>query len=442
MSPTHQQPKAGPTRRDFIGVASAAALSLVPGAAAAAQARETVGSASRPGTSAASAAALTAGQRPFLSPSAVTSVQGDVENAHALVSGGHATLTARPGGTAPLVVLDYDQIVGGQPQFLVRKVTGDVTLQAIYSESLPYLLPNGDGFGASLSSSAAEGTTSFVGVPGGAQLSRVENYQVAGPGPVHGHLLQAGQRFQAITLLGSGSVELSGVGFTPSFRLDTPDDPQAGTFRCSDPDLDQIWQIGVHTVNACSVPVGSVPPLYEAAPEGLVVYGCEYTAYRPGNGWTDYTASFTIEILRSEATWLVRSTSMSTGTMMVLCVSDDPLSISTPNTLRIYTMNQQPGALIAVVPMPFTVTAGTRYLVTVTVTGRTLTVAVNGTQVFSGSVPGMAASGSFGFANAQGAVSRATGLTVTSPAGTVLLSESLKATGRGTSLTRAWPAPT
>ena len=439
MSPGREQPGNGPSRRGFIGVVGiaggAAALSSVPGmrppgAVPGLQA----GYAPRCGPGADGApsvdANLTAETRFFITPAAVTRVQGDVKNAYALVYGGMATLTAEAGGTAPLIVLDYDEIVGGQPQFLVRNVTGDVTLQSFYSQSLPYLLPNGDGYGSGVSSNAAEGTISFVGVPAGAQLSRVENYQLTGPGPVQGHLLQAGQRFQAITLLGSGSIQVSGVGFTPSFRLDTPGDPRAGAFTCSDPSLDKIWQIGVHTVNACSVPIGSVPPFYVATPRGLVIFGCEYTGYTPGDGWTDYTASFNIEILQNEATWLVRSDSMSTGTMMVLCAADDTLPISTPNTLRVYTMNQQPVELIAVVPMPFTVAANTVYPVSVTVAGGTLTVAISGTQVFSGTVSGMNPSGGFGFANAQGALSRATGLTVTSSSGTVLLSESL--TGPGT----------
>jgi alpha-L-rhamnosidase len=428
---TREQPNAQPSRRGFMSIAGvaggAAALSSIPGLRSSGTVPSREAGAAPAGTPGVDAS-LAAETRFFISPSAVTSVQGDVENAHALVNGGTATLTARQGGNPPLIVLDYDQIVGGQPRFLVSRVTGDVTVQAIYSQSLPYLLPSGDGFGSS--SDIAERTISFVGDPGGAQLSRVENYQVTGPGPIRGHLLQAGQRYQAITLLGSGSIRISGVGFTPSFRLDTPDDPRAGAFACSDPDLDKIWQIGVHTVNACSVPVGSVPPIYEPTPEGLVVYGCEYTAYRPGDSWTDYTASFSIEILRNEATWLVRSSSQSTGTMMALCARDDTLPISSPNTLRIYIMNQQPTALIAVVPMPFEVTANTEYPVSVTVAGGTLTVTIKGTQVFSGTVPGMNASGSFGFANAQGALSRATSLTVTSPAGTVLLDERL--TGPGT----------
>jgi alpha-L-rhamnosidase len=405
VSHTREEPARHPSRRGFIGAAGiaggAAALSSIAGLRS-----SPAEAAGAPGAG----ATLTAERRPFISPSAVTSVQGDVENAHALVNGGTATLTARQGGAAPLIVLDYDQIVGGQPQFLVSRVTGDVTLKAIYSQSLPYLLPGGDGFGTN--NDAGERTISFVGDPGGAQLSRVENYRLTRPGPVQGHLLQAGQRFQAITLLGAGSIQVSGVGFIPSFRLDTPGDPRAGAFACSDPDLDKIWQIGVHTVNACSVPVGSVPPLYEATPRGLVVYGCEYAAYRPGYGWTDYTATFDIEILQNEAAWLVRSSSQSTGTMMVLCAHDDTLPVSTPNTLRIYIENQGPQALIAVVPMPFQVAANTVYPVSVTVAGDT------------------PANGGFGFANAQGALSRAAGLKVTSPAGTVLLAEKL--TGPGT----------
>lgn len=424
MSSASGQPGDGPSRRGFIGaVGGAAALSSLPVLLSAGTA-----SAATVAGSPATGATRDSERENFLSPSAVTSVQGDVRNAGALVNGGTATLTATAGGTAPLVVLDYDQIVGGQPAFLVSRVSGDVTLQAIYSQSLPYLLPGGDGFGTN--NDAGERTISFVGVPGGAQLSRVENYQVTSPGPVIGHLLQAGQRFQAITLLGSGSVQISRVGFLPSFRLDTPDDPGAGAFTCSDQSLNKIWQIGVHTVNACSVPVGSVPAFYEATPHGLVVHGCEYTAYRPGGAWTDYTASFSIEILRNEASWLVRSNSMSTGTMMVLCAGDDTLPVSAPNTLRIFIMNQGPQALVAVVPMPFKVTANTVYPVRVTVAGTTLTVTINGTQVYQGAVSAMQASGSFGFANSQGALARATGLTVTSPAGAVLLKEDL--TGRGT----------
>ena len=425
------------SRRGFLGGIGGAGIgaALLPvtglgerSAAASASPEGTAGTIAHPAGSPANPATLAessrAASRPrFISPAAVTSVQGNVNNASALVHGGKATLTTAAGATAPLVVLDYDEIVGGQPQFLVSKVTGDVTLQAIYSQSLPYLLPGGDGFGSP--GNAAERTISFVGVPGGAQLSRVENYHVAAPGPIQGHLLQAGQRYQAITLLGSGSIEISRVGFTSSFRLDTPDDPSAGAFRCSDPILDKIWHMGVHTVNACSVPVGSVPPFYEATRQGLVVYGCEYTGYRPGDGWTDYTASFDIEILQNEAAWLVRSDSMSTGTMMVLCADDDTLPISTPNTLRIYIMNQQPEALISVVPMPFKVAANTVYPVSVTVAGSTLTVTIKGTQVFSGTVSGIRPSGCFGFSNAQGALSRAASLKVTSSAGAVLLKEKL-----------------
>jgi alpha-L-rhamnosidase len=120
----------------------------------------------------------------------------------------------------------------------------------------------------------------------------------------------------------------------------------------------------------------------------------------------------------------VRSDSSIDATVMVLCASDDTLPISIPNTLRIFTYRGLD--LISVVPMPFTVMANTVYRVSVTVAGRTLTVAINGTQVFSGSVSVMPANGCFGFANSQGALSRATDLTVTSSAGTILLSEKLR----------------
>src|SRR5438105_11909954 len=124
-----EQPDTGPSRRGFLSAAGiaagAVALSSMQGlrSPGAVPALEDAAPAGAP----AAEASLAAETRFFISPSAVTSVQGDVENAHALVNGGTATLTASQGGTAPLIVLDYDQIVGGQPQFLVSKVTGDVT---------------------------------------------------------------------------------------------------------------------------------------------------------------------------------------------------------------------------------------------------------------------------------------------------------------------------
>ena len=118
--------------------------------------------------------------------------------------------------------------------------------------------------------------------------------------------MQAGQRFQAITLLGSGSIQISRVGFIQAFAWILRMTRGQARSPAVTPTWTGLANRRAH-VNTCSVPVGSVPPSDEATPRGLVVYGCESTGYRPGNNWTDYTASFDIEILQNEATWLVRS---------------------------------------------------------------------------------------------------------------------------------------
>jgi hypothetical protein len=68
----------------------------------------------------------------LLSPIKVVSTSGNVQNASALVSGneGYTTLTMVPGGTAPMVILDYGIDVGGIPVFEVSAVSGTPAISA------------------------------------------------------------------------------------------------------------------------------------------------------------------------------------------------------------------------------------------------------------------------------------------------------------------------
>lgn len=111
MSVENERSNNHPSRRGFMGVVGAAggaaALSAIPrvrstGAAPVIDASDAPTASGAPTID----ASLTAEIRSFISPSAVTTVQGDVENADGLVNGGVATLTASTGRTAPLIVLD------------------------------------------------------------------------------------------------------------------------------------------------------------------------------------------------------------------------------------------------------------------------------------------------------------------------------------------------
>src|SRR6266478_6340800 len=104
---------------------------------------------------------------PLLRPIKVVSTSGNVQNAEALVEGhgGYATLTMVQGGAVPIIILDYGRVVGGIPVFEVSAVSGAPKLQAIYSESQPYLLPDGDAAspGEVENPAVAQPEVSFVG---------------------------------------------------------------------------------------------------------------------------------------------------------------------------------------------------------------------------------------------------------------------------------------
>ena len=74
--------------------------------------------------------------------------------------------------------------------------------------------------------------------------------------------------------------------------------------------------------------------------QGMKVPGNEYTGYQGGATWTDYTATFDVQVLTNEAAWLVRASAFD-GVRVVLAADNDALGISKPNwsspsTSRVY----------------------------------------------------------------------------------------------------------
>lgn len=364
-------------------------------------------------------------------PVKIVKTVGDVRNAEALITKGVATLTMTAGGTAPQIILDYGHEVGGNPIFEITKVSGAPVLKAIYSEALPWLLPSGDGPapGTPATNDAATSDISFVGIAGGIDLSRVERFPLQGVGRLENRLLQAGLRFQAVGLASPGVVELRLVGLIPSFHIPTPSE-NTGAFRCSEPALNEIWAMGPSTLNAASVPVHSVPAIWDVTSEGIKVGGSAYAGYRPGANWKDYTAAFDTKILANEASWLVRA-SQPNGLRMVLCASDDQLPISKPNTLRVYI--QFTKKLLAEVPLPTKLSAGGWHRVETEVIGSSAKISLDGTLLTTVTLPppsgfrlfASVTSGWVAFGNAQGAEAVFRNLKVTAPDGKTLYESSL-----------------
>ena len=358
-----------------------------------------------------------------LRPVAVTSSEGRVRGADAMLSGGVMTLTLAAGGVVPSVVLDYGREVGGYPVFEVVDVSGTPRLEAAYSEALPWLLPDGDGPapGTPDTNDAAVKDISYVGIPGGADLNRVERLPVV-QGRHENRLMQGGQRFQAIRLTTPGSVSLRAVGVLPAFYLPTRRRANEGRFTASDRRLGRYWHMGRRTLELSSVPVGAIKPIWDVTPQGLRVRGNTYSGYQAGVKWTDYTATVEFEIARNEASVLVRA-SMSNGLRIVLCAADDDLPVSTPNTMRVYTQFLK--EKLAEVPLPTELRTGEWHTLRTEVQGLTARISLDGTLLATVDFPAGAgfsalASGWFSLGNAHDAVAVFRNLHVVDPAGATL----------------------
>ncbi|HEY0792218.1 MAG TPA: hypothetical protein VGD78_14230 [Chthoniobacterales bacterium] len=176
---------------------------------------------------------------------------GNVQNAEALVAGheGYATLTWGGQGPAPQIILDYGDDVGGVPVFEVVSVSGTPQLQAVSSESQPYLLPDGDAAapGEVEDPAIAQPEVTFVGNAGAGDLARLDAYPLRRPGLIANRLIQGGERFEALQLGAPGSVTLRLVGIR-STTFHPPHTSNGGSFSCSDAALNDIWGLGTRSV--------------------------------------------------------------------------------------------------------------------------------------------------------------------------------------------------
>jgi alpha-L-rhamnosidase len=362
---------------------------------------------------------------PLLRPLKVVSTTGNVQNAEALVEGraGYTTLTWEGEGVAPQVVLDYGRDVGGIPVFEVISVSGTPQLQAVYSEALPYLLPDGDAAAPGVVQDPAitQPEMSFVGNSGSGDLARLNTYLLRGPGLIVNRLIQGGQRFQAIGLSSPGSVTLRLVGIR-SKTFQPPRTVNRGSFSSSDAALNEIWDLGAYTVRLNQVPAGSLPPTWTPTGEGVVVPGNAFSIYYGGRAWTDYTATFQVQVLSNEASWLIRAAPWD-GLRFVLAANNAALSTSQPNTLRAY--SQFFKIPLGTATLPFDLEPGSWHTVRTVVTGTqasvylddqnepTLEFDFSGVRKFLEPIT----VGSVGFGNQQGAEARFRNLSVVSATG-------------------------
>ena len=176
-------------------------------------------------------------------PVRVLRVTGAVRNPRALTASGsgRATLSYSPDGTAPSVVLDYGQDVGGRATFDVTAASG-TTITATYSETLVNLGNDGAASVAAFDSGNGQRTDSFT---------------VTRPGTVTASLIQGGERYEQVTLTTPGSVTLKGAGIRFAPLRETPS-VMRGHFLSSDQLLNRIWYAGAYTLNLNQMTPGTL----------------------------------------------------------------------------------------------------------------------------------------------------------------------------------------
>lgn len=165
-----------------------------------------------------------------LQPRRVVSFRG-VESPEHLLSGKTVLLQ----GPAELV-LDFGEEVSGFLE-LEALADGRSRLRIGYSESLRWLTSHGDQARGLLR--LFSGTRTAVWRP------------PLGPATWKDPRLQGGFRYVALTLAGSGRVELTGVRCNPATPPWSPAALQS-SFECSDPLLTRAWLQGAHTLHLCT----------------------------------------------------------------------------------------------------------------------------------------------------------------------------------------------
>jgi alpha-L-rhamnosidase len=343
-------------------------------------------------------------------PTAITSTSGSVTGAANLVCGGSggATLTMTGGGATPTIVLDYGREVGGLPYFTVTAATGSPQLKAGYSESAQYLTASGDG-----GTPWAEGDS-----------SRSDTYTVTGAGTITNPAIQGGERYEEITLTSPGTVTLGAAGIT--YIADrTQAANYAGYFVSSSDQFNRIWYDGSYTAQIDSVPTGSLPSAWSINGGVLDATGGDVGLLDSGGGWTDYTDTFQTDIVTNQAGWVVRGQDPTDGYVFILNAAND--TAGTPNTLQELDLHGGTYTSVGRVTLPTSLAAGTWHTVATKVSGTTITVTLDGTQIASVTSTAYA-TGTIGFREYAGEEARFRDLTVVSTTGTTLYANTLATT--------------
>ena len=221
---------------------------------------------------------------------------------------------------------------------------------------------------------------------------RTETFNITKTGRVESFFLQGGQRWQSIQLLTASTIEIKEVGFRPSVDI-KPATELPGAFSASDPNLDQVWDLGARAVQAACVEPHSQPSTWEITEQGALIRG-QFPAYSAvGVNFGNYTMSFSTKIVTGGTGWRVAAgANDGYGPYFVLTTAGPHFlnhndTLLPANSLTIgfgfSIVNQTilPSAPISHIPVSFHVVENEWYRMSTTITAEGYNISVNDTHL-------------------------------------------------------------
>jgi alpha-L-rhamnosidase len=350
----------------------------------------------------------------LLHPVKIVSSSGVATSASNLLNGGAVSLSA-VAGTPAVVTIDYGKVVGGLVRFDVSAFSGTPTLTIANSESLDYAASGDATLGFSIAS----------------EPSRSVDTVISATGSVTSRLLQGSQRYQTLTLSGSGSATISAFAIDAVLVDPVDSVSSTGYFQCSETLLNNIWDAGAYAVDLNRIREGSIPSPWMLTAAGAEIGPSNHAPYQGGAGWSDMRCSFELTVLAGGASWLLRR-SMLSSLMLTLTVSD---ATTGGSTLTVRSGSIFIGGVNTLVTQPLgqTLVVGTRSLIESVIAGSALSVSIDGTVALTLdlALAGYLPAGSVGFFNLPNHTGLYANLSVLDGAGATLYSNALTSADSG-----------
>lgn len=164
---------------------------------------------------------------------------------------------------------------------------------------------------------------------------RINRYNITEQKTYTNRLIQGGLRYQKLNLSSAGEVELSGIGFKPTVSS-TPIAALPGSFSCSDPVLNRVWQVGARTTQLTEIPAKSLPNFWVITDEGAFI---DSLAPQPFNAdfaatMTAYDLEFSVKPIVNGFGFTVLSDTLANGIYIFVNVANSSISAHAGSTER------------------------------------------------------------------------------------------------------------